>query len=271
MTASKGRKGRKSAGDAEVDRRLARLTRRGFVTMGVTAAAGYAGWRWLDSRPTEGGLPWPLRRAHEANRALWERLYDPDRTVPTYPPSRIQSLRVNGGHGLREALDRDAWRLRVAGMAGGAAAALTLAEVMALPAVDLITELRCIEGWSRIVHWTGVRFADFIAAYPPPTVDGTPPDPRRRPDLLVPYVGLETPDRDYYVGLDMASALHSQTLLAWALNGEPLTRGHGAPLRLVVPIKYGIKSLKRIGTIRYASERPADYWAERGYDWYSGH
>ncbi len=69
----------------------------------------------------------------------------------------------------------------------------------------------------------------------------------------------------------MASALHPQTLLAYEMAGSALTLEHGAPLRLVTPVKYGIKSIKRIGTIRFTNDRPADYWAERGYDWYAGH
>ena len=84
------------------------------------------------------------------------------------------------------------------------------------------------------------------------------------------YISLETPDGDYYVGLDMASALHPQTLLCYEMNGQPLTSGHGAPLRLVVPVKYGIKNLKCIGKIDFSDSRPRDYWAERGYDWYAG-
>jgi DMSO/TMAO reductase YedYZ molybdopterin-dependent catalytic subunit len=55
------------------------------------------------------------------------------------------------------------------------------------------------------------------------------------------------------------------------MNHQPLTSEHGAPLRLVIPVKYGIKYIKWIGTIRFTDERPADYWAERGYDWYAGH
>ena len=54
------------------------------------------------------------------------------------------------------------------------------------------------------------------------------------------------------------------------MNGRSLTRGHGAPLRLYLAVKYGIKSLKRIGLIRFQDELPADYWADRGYDWYAG-
>ena len=84
-------------------------------------------------------------------------------------------------------------------------------------------------------------------------------------------MSLETPDSSYYVGLDMASALHPQTLLCYEMGGAPLLPAHGAPLRLVIPVKYGIKNLKRIGTIRFTDVRPPDYWAERGYDWYAGH
>jgi DMSO/TMAO reductase YedYZ molybdopterin-dependent catalytic subunit len=84
-------------------------------------------------------------------------------------------------------------------------------------------------------------------------------------------VAMETPGRGYYVGLDIDSAMHPQTLLAWAINGQPLNWHHGAPLRLAIPVKYGIKSIKRIGLIRYTNERPDDFWAERGYDWYAGH
>ena len=87
----------------------------------------------------------------------------------------------------------------------------------------------------------------------------------------VSYAGAQTPDGKYYVGLDIASALHPQTLLCYEMDGRPLTPGHGAPLRLVIPIKYGIKNLKQIGTIQFTDVRPADYWAERGYDWYAGH
>src|SRR5690606_23394653 len=125
--------------------------------------------------------------------------------------------------------------------------------------------------WSMIVTWTGARLADFMAAYPPATRDGSPPAVRRHPERLPRFVALETPGRGYYVGLDLASALHPQTLLAYEINGRPLPWEHGAPLRLALPIAYGVKRLKRIGTLRYTDVRPADYWAERGYDWYLGH
>ena len=64
--------------------------------------------------------------------------------------------------------------------------------------------------------------------------------------------------------------MHPQTLLCYEMNGAPLTMQHGAPLRLAIPVKYGIKNIKRIGTITYSAGRPGDYWAEQGYDWYAG-
>ena len=70
--------------------------------------------------------------------------------------------------------------------------------------------------------------------------------------------------------MDMPSALHPQTLLCYEIGGEPLSIDHGAPLRLVTTVKYGIKSIKRIGTITFTDERPRDFSAERGYDWYAG-
>ena len=63
--------------------------------------------------------------------------------------------------------------------------------------------------------------------------------------------------------------MHPQTLLCYELQGEPLEQLHGAPLRLVTPLKYGTKQIKRIGSIAFTNEQPADYWAERGYDWYA--
>ena len=81
---------------------------------------------------------------------------------------------------------------------------------------------------------------------------------------------MATPDGKYYVGMDMESVMHPQTLLAYEVNEQLLPMQHGHPLRLIVPVKYGIKNLKRIGTISFSNQRLPDYWAEQGYDYYSG-
>jgi DMSO/TMAO reductase YedYZ molybdopterin-dependent catalytic subunit len=90
------------------------------------------------------------------------------------------------------------------------------------------------------------------------------------PRDLVRYVALETPDGGYYVGFDVPSAMHPQTLLCYEMGGKPLSMENGAPLRLVTTVKYGIKSVKRIDKIIFTDERPRDFWAERGYEWYAG-
>jgi DMSO/TMAO reductase YedYZ molybdopterin-dependent catalytic subunit len=239
----------------DAEKELARLTRRGFVTMAAAAGLGYAGWKWLRSRPREGGLEWPLRAGLEWNESIAMAAFSRARLSPLFRPSDVTRARLNGRLGLDTPVDLDAWRLHVEGAVRPVA--LTLDEIRSLPRHEMITELRCIEGWSIIVKWTGARLADLMSAHPPAEV------PR--------YVALETPDRGYYVGLDVDSALHPQTLLAYEMNGAPLAPLHGAPLRLAIPVKYGIKNLKRIGTIRYTSIRPADFWGERGYDWYAGH
>jgi DMSO/TMAO reductase YedYZ molybdopterin-dependent catalytic subunit len=237
------------------EKELRRLTRRGFITMAAAAGAGYAGWTWLRATPREGGLQWPLRRALEANESLSRAYFSEARLSPQFDPSDVTRARINGRLGLQSPLDLDAWRLKIEGAA--APAALTLDDLRQFPRHSMITELRCIEGWSTIVSWSGVRLADVMEKFPPP-------QPTR-------YAYMETPDRKYYVGLDMESALHPQTLLAFEMNGAPLPLLHGAPLRLAIPVKYGIKNIKRIATIRWTDIRPPDFWGERGYDWYAGH
>jgi DMSO/TMAO reductase YedYZ molybdopterin-dependent catalytic subunit len=243
----------------DVGRTLRGLTRRSFLTGLAAGGAGLAGWLWLRGAAPADGIPRPLRRVLEFNEGLGRAAFDPARLAPEFPRDRATDVRVNGTIGLGGRLDAAAWRLRVHGPAG-APRLFTLADVQALPAVSMTTELKCIEGWSNVVHWTGTRLADFVRHHGIGTADSLPG-----------YVRLETPDGGYYVGLDRASALHPQTLLCYAMNGAPLTPAHGAPLRLVIPVKYGIKNIKRLGVLRFTDVRPGDYWAERGYDWYAGH
>jgi DMSO/TMAO reductase YedYZ molybdopterin-dependent catalytic subunit len=254
--------------DAAVQRELKRLSRRGFITLGTGAVATYGLWKWLRSRPKEAGIEWPLRRALSTNEGLAESYFSTARLNRTYPPSAVMRVpRINGGEGLTPNYDTSAWRLGVIG--GEKPATLTLDDLKQLPKRTMITEFRCIEGWSMIVKWGGVRLADLMSEIPPPNRDGSRGN-LRLPKRLVRYVGMETPGRGYYVGLDMQSAIHPQTLLAYELNDRPLTWQHGAPVRLAIPVKYGVKNIKRVSTIRYTDVRPADFWAERGYDWYLG-
>jgi len=137
---------------------------------------------------------------------------------------------------------------------------LRMEDITRLPRHELVTQFKCIEGWSQIVHWAGVRMADFLELYPPEEIDGKDPE----------YVYMETPDGDYYTGYDLDVMRHPQTLLVTEMMGVPLIQPHGAPLRLHMPTKYGYKQIKRIGLIAYTNDKPDDYWTRLGYDWYAG-
>ena len=261
--------------DQAVAQEMRRRARRSFLWGAAAVATGLGGWRWLTTRRVDDGILWPLRRGLEINEQLARDYFRDTRLARTFPREAAQEPRVNGDIGLEAELDAASWRLTVEGLADADEREdelqLTLDQIKALPRVEMVTELKCIEGWSTVVHWAGARFADFINAYRPATRNGDPSDPQRNPQALVRYVSLTSEDGGYYVGLDMESALHPQTLLCYEMNGAPLTSVHGAPLRLAIPVKYGIKNIKRIGTIHFTDQRPADYWAERGYDWYAGH
>jgi len=236
---------------------LARKSRRSVLTGvgGVVAALG--GWKWFGGRPTDDGALVPLRKGLEFNEAIWSKIGDGGE-VRTFSESDLTGIRVNGLIGLRSDLDRDAWRLRIENADGELIDELDEAALADLAQADQIVKHKCVEGWSATVRWTGPTVATLLEPYADQLGDWD-------------YAAFVTPDEEYYVGLDNSAAMHPQTVLATSLDGEPLSLEHGAPVRLAVPIAYGIKSLKRVGTIRLTNERPPDYWAERGYDWYSLH
>jgi DMSO/TMAO reductase YedYZ molybdopterin-dependent catalytic subunit len=254
---------------AELEMR--RLTRRGFLVGSAAALAGFGAWRWLTKATPEDGVAWPLRRMLGLNQRLSDGLFSPRRLAPTFPDESVQGpARTNGLVGLSDNVDAAAWRVRVEHEGRDAKQAIAVRAVQELPRADLVTELKCVGGWSEVMHFGGVRFIDFVKRFSLATRSGRAPDPEGNPGDLYRYVYFATPDKDYFVGLDMASALHPQTLLCDTMNWQPLTREHGAPLRLYLPVKYGFKSLKRIGLIRFQDRQPPDYWADRGYDWYAG-
>ncbi len=251
----------------EARKEMHRRSLRTFLFGGATAAVGFLAWRWM---PNE--WKWnTFRRTFEFNEKVSNFFYRPTRLAPEFSRSEISPRRVNGFAGMETELDAEQWTLQIGGLYGrDQDRTLSLDDIKSLPRTEMITELMCIEGWSVVVHWAGVRFSDLAANYLPRTIDGSRPDITNHPEKLLPYVSMATPDNGYFVGWDLASILHPQTLLAYEMNGEPLLPEHGAPLRLASPTKYGIKQIKRIGRIDFTAERPRDYWAESGYDWYSG-
>jgi len=244
--------------EQDAKRELARRTRRDFLVAGIAALGGFGAYEWITKAGQVNNAPWPQRKVLDLNGRIARAYLSDSHLMPTYSASQVGPIKVNGDIGIAEDFDASKWNLQVASGDDDPALNLQLSDIMALPKVNMITRFCCIEGWSVIQSWGGARFSDFTKKYFAPG------------QKLPQYVYMATPGADYYVGLDMKSALHPQTLLAYEHNGKPLEREHGAPLRLVIPVKYGIKNIKRIGLIRYTNERPDDYWAEEGYDWFAG-
>jgi DMSO/TMAO reductase YedYZ molybdopterin-dependent catalytic subunit len=258
-------------GNAEA--RIRQLSRRSFVWAGLATGATLGGlWAFNRNPPEEApentpgyvplsdGAKTPFRRVMQFNEAVAQRLFfRPSHRAQEFARSDAREPR-NNYKGETPVIDLETWKLQINGAEGGDKT-VTLADLQTLPEVSQTTELKCVEGWSTVVNWSGARFLDFAKKYPPPP--GT-----RYVAMLSEPEGYE--EERYYVGLDLASCLHPQTLLAWKMNDQTLTAEHGAPLRLVMPHKYGIKQVKLITTIAYTPKRPDDYWAERGYDYYAG-
>ncbi|HVI11217.1 MAG TPA: molybdopterin-dependent oxidoreductase [Candidatus Binatia bacterium] len=132
----------------------------------------------------------------------------------------------------------------------------TLEQVKALPRFRQNTRHVCVEGWDVIGRFGGARLSDFLQMI------GADPSAR--------FITVNCAD-DYYESLDMATALHPQTLLCYEMYEQPLSRGHGAPLRLQIPTKVGYKQAKYLTDLKvtHVLER-VGYWEDQGYSWFYG-
>ena len=230
---------------------------------GLTAFMGgsAAAWLYIKNLPPDngllGGVQPPIRKVLSMNESIFSNTFSNNHLAKTYPKSAaVKNPRVNGNIGLQSDLE-DQWQLSIT-KKNNETLNVTLSDLKQLPKTEIVFDFKCIEGWSEVTYWGGVKFSDFISAY------------HLNDEAAMKYAGMSTPDDEYYVALDMPGALHPQTLLCYEMNGEPLKSEHGYPLRLIVPVKYGFKSLKRIGSLYFDNEPLPDYWFERGYDYYAG-
>ena len=152
-------------------------------------------------------------------------------------------------------VDLEHWSLSVGGQVQRSGN-YTLAQVQALPKYTQNTRHVCVEGWDVIGNFSGARLSDFLKLIGAST--------------LAPYLTVECAD-GYYESLDMATALHPQTLLCYEMYGQPLTREHGAPLRLTIPTKIGYKQAKYLSKFDVTSELyRVGYWEDQGYSGFYG-
>jgi DMSO/TMAO reductase YedYZ molybdopterin-dependent catalytic subunit len=243
------------------EEKIRRRTFFSFAAFAVLGASGVGAWRWFRGQAkTDKRLSALSRKVLNFNEKVNTQLFNEGQLAPVYPKSMAAlKPRSNGKDGLRTPINLDEWRLQVDGLNGTDKIAFTIADIKTLPKQELIFDFKCVEGWNQIVHYGGVKFSDFLEKYNL----GINPETKKP----FQYVGLTTPDGKYYVGVDMKSILHSQTLLAFELNGQPLSDKHGSPLRLITPLKYGVKNLKRIGRLFFSDTPPPDFWHRQGYDY----
>jgi DMSO/TMAO reductase YedYZ molybdopterin-dependent catalytic subunit len=251
-------------------------SRRDFLVFGAGAVAALTGAGFLLPQDTltrigmhrnidSPGKEWFLNKALRIDDDVAEALYSTNRSVPTYTKSQITPLKNNYNGSTPDPGYITGWKLTLDGLASGLSISLDIRNLLTrFSVLEQITRLVCVEGWSAIAWWAGLRFDDLLRAYPPMSQAKW-----ARVESSVNLDASGNPD-PYFMSLDLATARHPQTLLATHFNGQPLTLDHGAPLRLLVPVKLGLKNVKAITRITYVAEEPRDYWAERGYSGYDG-
>lgn len=184
-------------------------------------------------------------------------LFDPTRLAPTYPESAItRPFPFNAYYDEDQVpmVDGNTYRLELAGLIRDRKP-WSLPELYALPQVSQVTRHICVEGWSAIGKWGGTPFRLFLE--------------RIGADTSAKYVGFRCAD-DYYSSIDMATALHPQTLLAFSYADRILPPQYGFPMKLRVPTKLGFKNPKHIRAIFVTNQYPGGYWEDQGYNWFSG-
>jgi len=235
--------------------RIEAPTRRSFLlrTLSLGGLAMLSGCSLDDNESVEKALMAVSRWNDRVQGAIFQ----PTRLAPTYTEADItRPFPFNAFYGVDEApeVDEDGFRLEVTGMVADKRS-WRLPELRAMAQVDEITRHICVEGWSAIGRWGGVRFSDFLR--------------RVGADTTAKYVGFKCAD-DYYTSIDMPTALHPQTLLALTYDGKVLPREYGFPMKLRVPTKLGYKNPKHIQAIFVTNTYAGGYWEDQGYNWFGG-
>ncbi len=184
-------------------------------------------------------------------------LFDPHKLAPTYSDADVtMPPRFNAYYSIKEVkpVDGDTWKLELAGLIENKAP-WTKEALYALPQETQITRHVCVEGWDYIGKWSGVPLRLFLE--------------RVGADITAKYVAFKCADK-YWGSIDMATALHPQTILATHYAGQPIGDAYGFPMRLKTPLKLGFKQPKWIYAIEVTNTYPGGYWEDGGYNWFSG-
>jgi DMSO/TMAO reductase YedYZ molybdopterin-dependent catalytic subunit len=239
----------------ERDRLAHAIERRVFLnrTLTLGALTLLTGCDITDQDEVQSVLKWMSRWNDRAQALLFRR----DALAPTFAEKDVvRDFRYNAFFPASDApiLTAADYHLELSGLIENKRP-WSIDELHALPQQSQITRHVCVEGWSMIGKWGGARFAAFLQ--------------RVGADLSAKYVGFQCAD-GYYGSIDMATALHPQTIMAFTFADETLPVKFGYPFKMRIPTKLGFKNPKWVTTIYVTNRMPGGFWEDRGYNWFSG-
>jgi DMSO/TMAO reductase YedYZ molybdopterin-dependent catalytic subunit len=198
-----------------------------------------------------------LRKISDFNDGVQALIFDPNKLAPTYPASMVlKPPRFNAYYDIMDvkSIEEQNWRLELAGLIDNKTS-WTVQQIASLPEQEEIIRHVCVEGWDYIGQWSGVRLRTFLEHI--------------GADTRAKYVAFKTAD-DFPSIIDMATALHPQTLLATKYAGETLAAPFGYPLRLRMSTKLGYKNPKWITAMEVTNTYTPGYWEKSGFNWFGG-
>jgi DMSO/TMAO reductase YedYZ molybdopterin-dependent catalytic subunit len=224
---------------------------RGAASLG--ALTFLTGCNIIDSDAAEG----VLRQISKFNDRAQALLFTPNKLAPTYKESEItRPFPFNAYYDEDEApvVDAATYKLEITGLVDNKKP-WTLDELHALPEVSQITRHVCVEGWSAIGSWQGVRLSDFLQ--------------RIGADMRAKYVWFKCAE-GYTNTIDMPTALHPQTQMTFKFDNKVLPRAYGFPIKIRQPTKLGFKNPKYVVAMEVTNTDKGGYWENQGYNWFSG-
>lgn len=238
------------------------LTRRDFLRLGavagpasIVAACGWDGGPVVEPKLRSFGRinDWVGEKILHSSTRLAREYPISARTRPGQFPA--YSITYNQTGSFPSPGDSGKWTLDVGGLVRKPLR-LTREALEALPKLTYTVKHHCVEGWTAVGTWTGVPVSSIVAMVEPTA-------PAR-------YLRFDSFDSGYFNGWDLTSAMHPQTILAYAFNDRLLMMNHGAPLRLYSPVKLGYKLTKYLKAMTFTRDRPGGYWEDQGYPWLAG-
>ncbi len=204
-----------------------------------------------------GAVETALRKFSDLNDKFQAMMFRPNHLAPTYSEAEVvKPPRYNAFYEIEQVkpVDVAGWKLELAGLIQDRTP-WTAQQIYALPEQEWIVRHICVEGWDYIGQWSGVNLGLFLKQI--------------GADTNAKYVAFRCAD-GYSGSIDMASAMHPQTILATKYARQPITDPFGFPLRLRTSIKLGFKNPKWITAMEVTNKYPGGYWEDKGFSWFAG-